>query len=141
VVVATGDRLETWRSIHNQVIPTAPLSAAEVAERSGRHRLTLAYVGGTVVGNATLRPPAQPGGVATVIVRILPPHRRKGHGTAYLAAELTVTRTLAPARIETVVHASNTSGLEFALKHGFVEHDRYVLDGDDTAFVDLHLTN
>ena len=73
------------------------------------------------------------------IVRILPPHRRKGHGTAYLAAELTVTRTLAPARIETVVHASNTSGLEFALKHGFVEHDRYVLDGQTVSFVDLHL--
>ena len=46
IVVATGPLLEEWRSIHNAVIPTAPLSRAEVDERSGRNRLTLGYVGG-----------------------------------------------------------------------------------------------
>jgi hypothetical protein len=43
-------------------------------------------------------------------------------------------------RIETVVLASNADGLASAAAHGFVEHDRYILDGDIVPFVDLHLT-
>jgi hypothetical protein len=35
IVVATGPLLEQWREVHNAIIPTDPLSAAEVAERSG----------------------------------------------------------------------------------------------------------
>lgn len=42
-------------------------------------------------------------------------------------------------RIETVVLASNTEGIAFAQARGFVEHDRYVLDGDVIPFIDLHL--
>lgn len=141
IVVATGPLLEDWRAIHNAIIPTDPLSTEDVVERSGRNRLTLAYAGGQLVGNATVRPPREPDGVATVIVRVLPEHRRRGHGTAYLRAELERARDLGAARIETVVLASNTDGLAFASAHGFVEHDRYVLDGDTTAYVDLHLAS
>ncbi|MFC7495774.1 MULTISPECIES: GNAT family N-acetyltransferase [unclassified Nocardioides] len=140
IVVATGPLLEDWRAIHNAIIPTHPLSADDVAERSTRNRLTLAYVDGRLVGNATVRPPHEPDGVATVIVRILPEHRRHGHGTAYLRAELAEARLRGARRIETVVLASNADGLAFALAHGFAEHDRYVLDGDTIAFIDLHLS-
>jgi ribosomal protein S18 acetylase RimI-like enzyme len=139
IVVATGPLLEEWRAIHNAIIPTAPLSADEVVDRAGRHRLTLGYVDGELAGNATLRPPAEPDAVATVIVRILPGHRRRGHGTEYLDAELAVARARGARRIETVVLASNTDGLAFAEARGFVEHDRYLLDGDTVPFVDLHL--
>ncbi|CAI9416190.1 hypothetical protein HIDPHFAB_02712 [Nocardioides sp. T2.26MG-1] len=137
IVVATGPLLEEWRTIHNTIIPTHQLSPADVAERSTRHRLTLAYADDRLVGNATVRPPHD--GVATVIVRILPSHRRRGHGTSYLEAELAEARRLGARRIETVVLASNTDGLAFARAHGFVEHDRYVLDGDTVPYVDLHL--
>jgi len=140
IALATGAHLEEWRAIHNLVIPTAPLSSEEVAERSVRHRLTVAYAGKSLVGNATLRPPAHAGGIATVIVRILPAHRRRGYGSAYLEAELREARRLGAERIETVVLASNVEGLAFAQSRGFVEHDRYVLDGDTVAFVDLHLS-
>jgi GNAT superfamily N-acetyltransferase len=139
IVSATGPLLEEWRAIHNAIIPTAPLSAGEVAERAARHRLTLAYAAGELVGNATLRLPSDPDLVATVIVRILPEHRRRGFGGAYLEAELAYARSTGAARIETVVLESNSDGLHFALAHGFVEHDRYVLDGDTVAFIDLHL--
>ena len=44
-----------------------------------------------------------------------------------------------PDRIETVVLESNADGLRFARAHGFVEHDRYLLDGQTVPFVDLHL--
>ena len=139
IVVASGPLLEEWRAIHNAIIPTAPLSADEVADRAGRHRLTLGYADGELVGNATVRPPAEGDAVATVIVRILPEHRRRGHGSGYLDAELAEARALGARRIETVVLASNAEGLAFAVARGFVEHDRYLLDGDTVPFVDLHL--
>lgn len=141
IVPATGPLLADWRAIHNEIVPTAPLSADEVAERSGRNRLTLAYAVGELVGNATVRPPSGPGAVATVIVRILPAYRRRGHGTRYLRSELAEARATGAGRIETVVLASNTDGLAFAAAHGFVEHDRYLLDGDTVPFVDLHLAD
>ena len=139
IVIATGPRLEEWRSIHNEIIPTHRLRAEEVAERSTRHRLTLAYADGRLVGNATVRPPQDADRVATVIVRILPAHRRNGLGGAYLDAELGAARAMGARRIETVVLASSADGLAFARARGFVQHDRYVLDGDTVAYVDLHL--
>ncbi len=139
VVVATGSLLEDWRAIHNRIIPTATLSTDDVAERATRHRLTLAYVDDQLIGNATVRPPQEPEAVATVIVRILPDHRRQGYGSAYLHAELARARAQGARRIETVVLASNTDGVAFAEAHGFVEHDRYLLDGDTIPFIDLHL--
>lgn len=139
IVVATGSLLADWRSTHNAIIPTAPLSATEVAERAVRHRLTLAYDSGELVGNATVRPPTAADACATVIVRILPEHRRRGYGTAYLEAELAHARAAGARRIETVVLESNADGLAFARAHGFVEHDRYLLDGDTVPFIDLHL--
>ncbi|UYM06383.1 GNAT family N-acetyltransferase [Solicola gregarius] len=139
IVIATGDGLEDWRAIHNEIIPTHPLSGADVAERAGRNRLTLGFLGDELVGNATVRPPLPDSSVATVIVRILPEYRRRGLGAAYLSAELTHARELGARRIETVVLASNEDGLAFASVHGFAEHDRYVLPGESIAFIDLHL--
>jgi GNAT superfamily N-acetyltransferase len=139
IVAAQGPLLADWREIHNLIIPTDPLSADEVAERAARHRLTLGYVSGELVGNATVRPPTRNDAVATVIVRILPEHRRQGFGTAYLHAELAQARELGARRIETVVLTSNICGLAFAAAEGFVEHDRYLLDWDVIPFVDLHL--
>jgi len=129
--------LGDWREIHNLIIPTAPLSAADVEERARRNRLEVAYLGDTAVGNSTVRPPGDGAGV--VIARVLPEHRRRGFG------ELIYRRALASARewgadvIDTVVLASNGDGLRFALRHGFVETERYVLPGDTVAFIELRL--
>ncbi len=136
---AAPDRLAEWREVHNEIIPTAPLSETEVAERATRHQLTVAYVGDTLVGCATLRPPAGESGTATVIVRVLAPFRRRGLGAAYLDRVLADARGLSAGRIETVVLESNADGLRFAESHGFVEHDRYVVDDQPVPFVDLHL--
>jgi RimJ/RimL family protein N-acetyltransferase len=139
VVPAAPDRLDVWREIHNDIIPTAPLSEPEVAERATRNDLTVAIAGERVVGCATVRPPASQDGTATVIVRILEPFRRRGLGTSYLRRVLADARALGAGRIETVVLESNADGLAFARAHGFVEHDRYVLDGQAVPFIDLHL--
>jgi hypothetical protein len=80
VVAVAGTTLELWRDIHNQIIPTAPLTPDEVAERSTRHRLTLAYDDDVLIGNATLRPPGDGSSTATVIVRVLPRSADAGSG-------------------------------------------------------------
>lgn len=128
-----------WREIHNLVIPSHVLSVDEVRDRLTRNRLSLAYDGETTVGNGTVRPPAGEEMAATVIVRVLPPFRRRGFGTEYLAALLAGARALGARRIETVVLAANGDGLAFATRHGFAEIDRYVVHEQDAEYVDLRL--
>lgn len=41
--------------------------------------------------------------------------------------------------IETCVLEANADGLRFALGHGFVETERYLLDGDTIPWIDLRL--
>jgi GNAT superfamily N-acetyltransferase len=139
IVPATPDRLADWRSVHNEIIPTAPLSEDEVEDRATRHLLTVAYEDDTLIGCATVRPPEAGTPTATVIVRVLPPFRGRGLGTTYLEHALEAARAAGAQRIETAVLLSNDDGLRFAQAHGFVEHDRYVLDGQTIPFVDLHL--
>jgi GNAT superfamily N-acetyltransferase len=139
IVPVSPDAITLWRDIHNAVIPAHALTSGDVHERLARHRLTLAYDAGELVGNATIRPPGPDSMTATVIVRILPGYRRKGLGSEYLAAMLAEARSMGAQRIETVVLASNQDGLAFAGRHGFVEFDRYVLDGETAEYVDLYL--
>jgi ribosomal protein S18 acetylase RimI-like enzyme len=73
----------------------------------------------------------------TVIVRILPAFRRRGFGSALLVHAQTHARELDAVDIQTIVLASNVDGLEFALRRGFAETDRYTLDGDSVAYVHL----
>jgi len=136
----SGDDVRAdWRHVHNVIIPTAPLSAGEVRERAQRNRLTVTYLGGTLVGCSTVRPPAGDWATATVIVRVLPEHRRRGFGGRMYAEALTAARELGARTVETVVLAANEEGLRFAERHGYAEIDRYVLDGDTIPFIDLRL--
>ena len=139
VVPVEESTAHLWGEIHNRIIPADPLSDADVLERMGRNQLTLAYVGDVAVGNATLRPPTEGSRTVTVIVRVLPEHRGRGLGAEYADWVLARAAELAPDRVETVVLAANQDGLRFAVRLGFVEHDRYVLDGDTAEWVDLHL--
>ena len=128
--------LADWQSIHNAIIPAHQLSLDEVRERAGRNRLELAYLGEVAVGNSTVRPPDDDG-VAVVIARVLPAHRRRGFGVRIYDRALAAARALEPAAIETIILAANVDGLRFALRHGWVETERYVVD--DAPFVTLRL--
>ncbi|MET9616166.1 GNAT family N-acetyltransferase [Kitasatospora indigofera] len=136
--------LRDWRHVHNVIIPTDPLSPDEVRDRAGRNRLVVAYLGDVLVGCSTVRPPAAhpPAGgraAATVIARVLAAHRGQGIGGALYAHGLATARGLGAEVIETVVLASNPDGLRFALAHGFVEVETYLLPGDTVPYVDLRL--
>ncbi|WP_327269164.1 GNAT family N-acetyltransferase [Streptomyces sp. NBC_01218] len=137
--VDDDSRAEEWRYVHNLVIPTAPLTADEVRERRTRNRLFVARAAGVLVGCSTVRPPTGDDGVATVIARVLPDHRRKGYGTELYRHGLLVAREWGAAEVETVVSGSNPEGLEFARARGFVEVETYLLPGDTVPFTDLRL--
>jgi GNAT superfamily N-acetyltransferase len=133
--------LQDWRHVHNLIVPPAAMSLDDVRERSARNRLEVAYLGDTLVGCSTVRPPAGDGevAVATVIARVLPGFRRRGFGAEIYSRGLALARELGADRIETVVLAANQDGLSSALKWGFVEVERYVLDGESDLWVDLRL--
>lgn len=140
IVPVDGDTmLQDWRYVHNAIIPTAVLSLAEVRERAGRNRLAVAYLGEVAMGCSTVRPPADGASAATVIARVLPDHRGRGFGGVLYERGLADARALGAEVIETCVLESNPEGLRFALGHGFVEIERYVLPGDSVPFIDLRL--
>ncbi|HUY16278.1 MAG TPA: GNAT family N-acetyltransferase [Acidimicrobiales bacterium] len=136
IVPARGELLDQWREVHNRCVAPTQLTADDVAERAFRHSLTVGYVDGVLVANATVRAP-EDGGVVTVIVRVLPEHRRRGLASEYLGALLRQTRASRFEQIKTVILADNVGGLNFAVHHGFVETSRHEVDG--VAFVDLTL--
>lgn len=137
---AVGDgMLEQWRYVHNVIVPPAAMSAEGARERAGRYRLENAYLGDTLVGCSTVRPPHGDDSVATVIARVLPDYRGRGFGTALYEKGLDHARVLGARVIETCVLAVNGDGVRFALARGFVEVDRYVLDGESDEWIDLRL--
>ncbi|MFJ6480306.1 MULTISPECIES: GNAT family N-acetyltransferase [unclassified Streptomyces] len=132
--------LKDWQHVHNTIIPTHVLSLEEVRERSERHRLEIAHLDDTLVGCSTVRPPTDDTRTATVIARVLAAHRGQGFGEALYLRGLHRARELGARVIETVVLSSNHDGLRFALEHGFVETERYLLPGDTIPWIDLRLS-
>lgn len=101
--------------------------------------LEVAYLGDQLVGCSTVRPATSEEPVVTVIARVLAEHRGQGFGTELYARGLARARTLGGEGIETVVLESNPDGLRFALRHGFVEVERYLLPGDTVPWIALRL--
>lgn len=133
----TDAMLEDWRHVHNVIVPPAALSLDEVCERARRNVLEVAYLDDVLVGCTTVRAPDEDG-VVTVIARVLPEHRRQGIGGQLYAHALD---QAGDARVvETVVLESNAEGLAFALAHGFVELERYVLPGEQARWITLRLS-
>ncbi|MEU5209448.1 GNAT family N-acetyltransferase [Streptomyces sp. NPDC020742] len=130
--------LTDWQHVHNRIIPTHRLSLDEVRERSGRNHLEVAYLDDVLAGCSTVRPPED--GTATVIARVLPGHRGRGLGRRLYARGLERARDLGAEVVETVVLASNTEGLRFAERQGFVEVERYLLPGETIPWYTLRLS-
>lgn len=136
----SGDEdIEAWRYVHNTIITAHLLSPADVRDRAVRNHLELAYADGELAGNSTVRPPEGESATATVIARVLAEHRGRGLGERLYERALRRARELGARVIETCVLESNEDGLRFALKHGFVEIERYRLDGDTATWIDLRL--
>ncbi len=139
-LVSDDASIHDWQHVHNEIIPTDPLSLDDIHDRLRRNRLTIAYSGDELIGCSTVRPPSDETPAATVIVRVLPAFRRQGFGSEMYAGELAAARELSTG-IETIVLESNQDGLRFAENHGFVEFERYVLPGDTIPYITLRLAD
>ncbi|ADB34670.1 GCN5-related N-acetyltransferase [Kribbella flavida DSM 17836] len=141
-VVSAGDDglVADWRLVHNEIIPTDPLSTDDIRERAQRNHLEVGYLGDEVVGCSTVRPPNDETPAVTVIARVLPPYRGRGFGEQLYRRGLAKAEELDAKVVETIVLGSNVEGLHFAQRHGFVEVERYVLPGDTIPFVTLRLS-
>lgn len=128
-----------WQRVHNEIIPTAPLSVDDIRERATRNVLEVAYAGDVLVGCSTVRPPSEETEAVTVIARILPEHRGKGYGETLYQHCLAKGRELDGKGVETHILATNEEGLRFAKAHGFTEVETYLLPGDTIPFIELHL--
>jgi len=139
VPVSDDAILLDWQRVHNEIIPTAPLSVDDIRERSTRNTLEVAYDGDVLVGNSTVRPPSEETTAATVIARVLPAYRKRGFGETIYQRCLAQARSLSASGVETHILASNEDGLRFAAAHGFVEVERYLIPGDTIPFVEMRL--
>ena len=72
VPVQDDQTLLDWQRVHNEIIPTAPLSVDNIRERATRHVLEVAYDGAVLIGCSTVRPPSEETTAVTVIARVLP---------------------------------------------------------------------
>nr|WP_241266879.1 GNAT family N-acetyltransferase [Streptomyces scabichelini] len=132
--------MNDWQHVHNVVVPPFHLSLHAVRERAGRNHMEVAYADDVLVGCSTVRPPEGDEAVVTVIARVLAEHRRQGFGEQLYARGLERARQWGAGVIETLVLESNQDGLRFALKHGFVEVERYVLPGQTIPEIALQLS-
>jgi GNAT superfamily N-acetyltransferase len=137
ITVASDEGLEAWRLIHNVVIPAEQLTLSDVTSRATRNLLHLGFLNDTPVACSTIRPPKD--GIAVAIVRVLPDFRHTGFGSQLYAYILQQDWVRNADFIDTIVLASNPSGLEFAQHRGFEIVDEYTIE--DSSYTELRFAS
>jgi mycothiol synthase len=120
----TDADLDDWLAVRRRVLPNEPAGTKEQlrALDAPVRLLLLAELDGELAGIG-LADRSHTGG-AYIAPRVLPEHRRHGVGSALLERLLEHVR--ACGFDSAVAHADDPGGIEFALRHGFVESDREV---------------
>ena len=124
-VCVSDDDYQAWRRVRMAVLPGERCdTVAEMrAQDSPDRLLLLATIDGTVVGSGIADRSDSAGG-AFVAPRVLSEHRRRGVGTALLAALTDHAATLGLPEVRAMVDDERSLG--FAQHVGFVEVDRQV---------------
>ena len=132
----TDEDYEAWRQVRIAILPyERTVSVAELREADSPERLmVLAREDGVVVGHG-LSDRADSAGSGSVIPRVLPEHRRRGHGTALLHHLTEHVATLGVPMLR--AGADDEGSLAFAQRFGFTEVNReveqtYRIDGPIT---------
>jgi len=121
----TDDDLEAWRRVRIAVIPyERTQSIAEIrADETPERLLVVAREDGVVVGSG-MATRSEIGRAGTVIPRVLPEHRRHGHGTALLERLVDHVADLGYPTVR--AGADDDGSLAFARRFGFEEVNREV---------------
>lgn len=121
----TDDDFEQWRQVRIAVLPYERTQSVEElrAAASPDRLLVVAREGDEVVGSG-MAARADTAGAASVIPRVLPGHRRRGHGTAILDRLVEHAETLGVPMLRS--GADDEGSLAFAHRFGFTEVNREV---------------
>ena len=132
----TDDDLEAWRRVRIAVIPyERTQSVAEIRADDTPERLLVVAREGGVVGGSGMATRSEIGKAGTVIPRVLPEHRRRGHGTALLQRLVDHVAGLGHPTVR--AGADDDGSMAFAQRFGFEEVNReveqtYRIDGPVT---------
>jgi GNAT superfamily N-acetyltransferase len=132
----TDEDYEAWRQVRTAILPyERTVSVAELRAADSPDRLmVLAREDGVVVGHG-LSDRSDSAGGGSVIPRVLPEHRRRGHGTALMHHLIDHVATLGLPMLR--AGADDDGSLAFAHRFGFEEVNReveqtYRIDGPVT---------
>jgi mycothiol synthase len=136
-VAESGADLDAWRQVFATVVPDERCPSVEDLVRSLAVRpdrtLLLAEADGAVVGSG-LGDRSDTVGQGATVARVLPEHRRHGHGSAILERLLVHARSLGLGSVG--ANVVDEGSVAFATGHGFAESDRQVEQvraiGDET---------
>jgi mycothiol synthase len=110
----TPDDLRTWAEIKSAVVPNEPVTAQQLGDTASDDRLLLlAYADGQEAG-CGIAALSNFGGRAFVAVRVLPPFRRRGVGTALVRALSEHGRALGRDGVNAFVYADDDASIAFA---------------------------
>ena len=115
--VASAADLEAWVRLKNAVVPNEPVSVEQMRPAEEGRLLLLADLEHGAVGCGIARPSSF-AGRGFVAVRVLPPFRRRGVGTALLLALSDHVRGLDRHELHSFVYADDPGSVAFADRYG-----------------------
>ena len=125
---ATDIDLAAWCEVWTAIKPREPIVPEDVKrrlERQPERLYLLAEEGGEIVGVGFAGPSQSPERTA-LAVRVLPPHRRRGIGSALLERLLEHADGLEPTSVSGEVSEDDSASVEWARNRGFEEYGRQV---------------
>jgi mycothiol synthase len=123
----TAEELRRSLEIYNEVWPqrAVTLEAVEAWKRAAIASVEyLGSINGEDVGSAAASFEASRTNLVSMLVTVLPQHRRAGVGTALVEAVTAWAAEIGARELETRVEAGDAESLDFATRHGFREHSK-----------------
>jgi mycothiol synthase len=115
--------LELWARIKSEVVPNEPVTAAQLLATDEPGRLLLLAERDGQPAGCGIAAPSSFGGRAFIAARVLEHHRRRGVGSALVAALADHARSLGRSGVNAFVDAGDDGSLAFAAAFGLAEVD------------------
>ena len=120
--------LAAWCDVWNAITPREPNAVEDVKrriERQPERRYLVAFDGDEVVGLGFCGPSQSPERT-TLVVRVLPEHRRRGTGSKLLDLVVAHAAQLEPPSVSGMVFEDDPDSIAWVTNRGFEEYDRQV---------------
>ena len=121
--VVNDDDLAAWAMLKSAVVPNEPVTREQLRREDEPDRLLLLAARDGELAGCGIAARSSFGGRAFIAVRVLPEHRRRGVGTAVLAALAGHARSLGLSGVNAFVYADEPHSIAFAESIGLTDVD------------------